>query len=449
MAKLILAMAQETGHFNATLALAKTLRGRGHEVRYLAMPDRAAPLEQQGFETIPIMEEYFPRGAPSSGQPAGSRFALSFWTERRRGIVRARAAFDALVERELDQILTRHQPDLCLVDPLFPAVAVVTERANVRTLMLSTTLPLARIRGIAPLCTDIAPTGDWLGHARAASAWTQLLVKQAFLRGLARLGLRFDRELTLLRAAKRRGFPQSRIQRAAFYASRVELPELILCPREFDFRSPEVDPTRHYVGPVIDLQRHEPSFPWQRIAPDKPLVYCSLGSAPHQWPHFPRFLSSVLAAARQRTDWQWVISTGESAYQDALQRAPSEAVVVPYAPQLGLLSRASVMVTHAGLNSLKEALWHAVPLAALPCMLDQKGNAARIAYHGLGAVEDISRLDGERLIGCISLVLGDSLVRKRLEAMQQCFKQNEDSGAGVTLIEEHLRTPIGSARPRQ
>lgn len=449
MGKLLLAMAQETGHFNATLALAKALRGRGHDVRYLAMPDRAAFLEQQGFETIPIMAAVFPRGSEAASPPAGGGVRAR-WAARMRRIDRARAAFDGLVDRELDEIVAAHRPDLCLVDPLLPALAVVTERAGFRTLMLSTTLPLARVRGTAPLCSAV-PAGDgWLGRARTDAAWARLLATQAVLRRLARLGLRFDRELALERAARDRGFPASRIQTASFYASRVALPELILCPRELEFDAAEVDPTRHYVGPVIDLARREPEFPWHRIAPGRPLVYATLGSAPHQWPHTPRFLDAALAAMHARADWQWVLSTGERAHAAVAPRAPSHAIVVPYAPQLQLLARAQVMVTHAGLNSLKEALWFAVPLVALPCMLDQKGNAARIAHHGLGAVDDIARIDGDRLVARIDGVLADPAIRGRLAAMQQRFERSERAAEGISIIERSLgdiAAPRAAAAP--
>jgi zeaxanthin glucosyltransferase len=102
------------------------------------------------------------------------------------------------------------------------------------------------------------------------------------------------------------------------------------------------------------------------------------------------------------------------------------------------LSRASVMVTHAGLNSLKEALWYAVPLVALPCMLDQQGNAARIAHHGFGAVDDISRIDGEKLIARITGVLGDAGIRDRLEAMRRRFEHSERAAEGISIIEQAL-----------
>jgi MGT family glycosyltransferase len=256
-----------------------------------------------------------------------------------------------------------------------------------------------------------------------------------------------DTEGFLLREARRRGFPKERILRASFHASSLGLPELVLCPRAFDFPQAEAKPTRHYVGPDVDLKRHEPDFPWERLSSDKPLVYCSLGSTPERWPHFQRFLSSVLDGMRAHPEWQWVLSTGEGAHAKAVERAPAGAVVVRYAPQLALLARAAVMVGHGGLNSLKEALLHGVPGVMLPCMHDQTGNAARVAYHGLGVVEDIAQLTEEKLARAISTLLREPAYRHRAEAMGQRFRESEGSEQTVRTVESLLR-PSAEASPR-
>lgn len=49
------------------------------------------------------------------------------------------------------------------------------------------------------------------------------------------------------------------------------------------------------------------------------------------------------------------------------------------APQLELLKRASVCITHAGFNTVIESLANGVPQVAIPITHDQPGVAARIA----------------------------------------------------------------------
>jgi UDP-glucoronosyl and UDP-glucosyl transferase len=57
---------------------------------------------------------------------------------------------------------------------------------------------------------------------------------------------------------------------------------------------------------------------------------------------------------------------------------PSNAIVVNNAPQLELLKKASMCITHAGFNTLLEALTQGVPQIAIPVTNDQPGVAARI-----------------------------------------------------------------------
>ncbi|WLT39734.1 hypothetical protein NON20_10065 [Synechocystis sp. B12] len=63
---------------------------------------------------------------------------------------------------------------------------------------------------------------------------------------------------------------------------------------------------------------------------------------------------------------------------------PGNPLVVNYAPQLELLQRTALTITHAGLNTTLECLNNAVPMVAIPIANDQPGVAARIAWAGVG-----------------------------------------------------------------
>jgi UDP:flavonoid glycosyltransferase YjiC (YdhE family) len=52
--------------------------------------------------------------------------------------------------------------------------------------------------------------------------------------------------------------------------------------------------------------------------------------------------------------------------------------VVPFAPQLELLRRAAITITHAGLNTALESLAQGVPMVAIPITNDQPGVASRL-----------------------------------------------------------------------
>merc|ERR1712217_745689 len=53
-------------------------------------------------------------------------------------------------------------------------------------------------------------------------------------------------------------------------------------------------------------------------------------------------------------------------------------------PQLGVLRRSSVFLTHGGANSVHEGLKYAVPMVVVPCFGDQPANANIVSRSGVG-----------------------------------------------------------------
>ncbi|RQH11362.1 glycosyl transferase family 1, partial [Okeania hirsuta] len=77
-------------------------------------------------------------------------------------------------------------------------------------------------------------------------------------------------------------------------------------------------------------------------------------------------------------DAQLVMSLGGSATPESLPNLPGNSLVVKYAPQLELLQKATLTITHAGMNTTLECLNNAVPMVAIPIAFDQPGVAARV-----------------------------------------------------------------------
>jgi zeaxanthin glucosyltransferase len=93
---------------------------------------------------------------------------------------------------------------------------------------------------------------------------------------------------------------------------------------------------------------------------------------------------AILEAVGRFPETQVVLSVGTNIDPDDLRPIPSNAIIVSTAPQIELLKRASLCITHAGLNTVLEALAQWVPIVAIQIGFDQPGVAARIAYHGVG-----------------------------------------------------------------
>jgi zeaxanthin glucosyltransferase len=89
---------------------------------------------------------------------------------------------------------------------------------------------------------------------------------------------------------------------------------------------------------------------------------------------------------------QLVLSIGKNINPENLGPIPSNSIVVRSAPQIELLKRAALCITHAGLNTSLESLAHGVPMVAIPIGYDQPGTAARIAHHGTGEFIEVDEL---------------------------------------------------------
>lgn len=67
-----------------------------------------------------------------------------------------------------------------------------------------------------------------------------------------------------------------------------------------------------------------------------------------------------------------------------------------------------LFVTHCGQNGLNEAVYHGVPIVALPVFADQGDNARRVVDHGLGLAIDKDSISESVVFETITTVLNDT-----------------------------------------
>ena len=156
-----------------------------------------------------------------------------------------------------------------------------------------------------------------------------------------------------------------------------------LCPG-FDFPRRHLPDTVHYVGSLAADRKANAAadFPWDKLD-GRPLIFASLGTVA-----FPANLANLpvyrkIAAACAGLNAQLVLALGrwdKTSLDLRAKLGPLEGdpLVVEFAPQLELLDRAALLVTHAGVNTVLEALNRGVPMVALPRSADHPGMASRI-----------------------------------------------------------------------
>ncbi|OGQ81292.1 MAG: hypothetical protein A2289_08695 [Deltaproteobacteria bacterium RIFOXYA12_FULL_58_15] len=213
------------------------------------------------------------------------------------------------------------------------------------------------------------------------------------------------------------------------------MPYLVFCPREFDFPRNNLE-NIFYAGSNIQTQRNEPAFPWDRLCAERRLIYCSFGTQVGRVPWACRFFQQVCAAVTTRKDWQLVVHAGDFCVQ-LKEIVPSESrvTIVRTAPQLSLLARADAAVIHGGLGTVKECIWHGVPMLVAPTGHDQPGNAARVVYHGLGTTIEGRRATAAQIQEALAAMLENTLHSMQLAYFSKRFRENPGMTTAADLLE--------------
>jgi MGT family glycosyltransferase len=207
-------------------------------------------------------------------------------------------------------------------------------------------------------------------------------------------------------------------------------------PKQFDFEGTPWPPQFHYAGPFNDgVGRLEAHFPWDRLT-GEPLIYASMGTLQNG---LESVFNTIAEAVGERTGYQLVLSIGTNLDPGQITSLPSNSIVVQSAPQLDLLARSALCITHAGLNTTLEALTYGVPMVAIPITNDQPGVAARIAHSGTGRFVPIKQLSVETLKELIDTVLGDQQFRKNADSMRNAIEEAKGLEQTVAIIERAFR----------
>jgi zeaxanthin glucosyltransferase len=187
------------------------------------------------------------------------------------------------------------------------------------------------------------------------------------------------------------------------------------------------------VGPSIIFERTDDpeDFPWHRLDPNKPLVYASFGTVWYAQPDLFR----MVAQAADSLGLQLVAVVGALVETALMQELPASAVAVRYAPQLRLLQRAAVCVSHAGANTVAEALHFGVPHLAIPICTDQPVNGHFVARSGAGMSIPPQDLTVERCREALAgLVTPDSPYRVTAERLQAAARRRDGTAVAAERI---------------
>jgi len=390
------------GHVNPTLAVVAELVRRGNKVIYYNSEDFRPPVERSGAEFRPYPVTEF-SGADFSRYAQGSlvRVTILLFTVSLK-----------LFPFILDEF-EREKPDLVIYDSIclwgwcaarqlrLPTVASIT------TFVTEGLIALFSWREKLALVRDILPR----------------------IPALVRTKREFERLLGPDRPLPKPIFP-----------CRGDL-NIVYTARSLQPPTPFVDDSFRFVGPSITPRGGD--FTVESPA-DQPLVYISLGTINNTDHDFYRACLRTLAGFPGRI----VLSVGNAIDIADLGPIPDNFTVRNTVPQLAVLPRTAVFVTHGGMNSLHEALYYGVPMVFLPQQMEQSLNAKIAAGQGAGLILAMRavRKNPGTLRAAIELVLADNRFKTAADALGAALRRTGGYVAAAEAIEgvgEVARNPSG------
>ena len=413
-----------SGHLLPMTALARALQARGHEVTFFGVPDIAPIVQAAGLGFVSCGEAEYPPGA-----------VARVWAPIAdlQGLEVMRYALAEISTGILAATL-RHLPR-GLAETAVEAVVIDTAQLFAELVPMSLDIPFVQVWNVLhsdPSAATPPSTMSW-PHETTPEA------RARNLEGMKRTGALFAPLVPIARAfAEQAGLAIDWSQPGAT-GSRLAV--ITQTPEIFDFPGVQWPPQFHHAGPLSDATARAPvPFPWDRLD-GRPLVYASMGTLVNGSVAVQR---AILDAAGRLEDHQVVFSVGGNVDLDGLGTIPSNVIAVPSAPQLELLERAVLCITHAGLNTVLEALGAGVPMVAIPVGYDQPGVAARIAHHGVGAFVDVQGLTADVLSARIRAVLGDDRYRVAAGRFRDALARLDGPARAAVIVER----AFAGARPR-
>ncbi|MDZ3952430.1 macrolide family glycosyltransferase [Bacillus thuringiensis] len=193
--------------------------------------------------------------------------------------------------------------------------------------------------------------------------------------------------------------------------------QLVFTSKQFQPFGESFNDTYQFVGPSISDRRIEVPFPYEKLSGRK-IIYISMGTEVNNQPN----LYKVCFQALRDLEVDVVMSVGREIKLEKLGEVPGNFIICEYVPQLEILRKAALFITHGGMNSVNEGLYFGVPLIVLPIVNDQPVVAKRVEELGAGIACDYKDITMEKLSKAVGEILTNNTYREKSFSIGSQFK---------------------------
>ena len=385
------------GHTNPTIEVVRELTRRGHEVRYYSFEEFRERIDGAGAQFV-ACDSFL----PPIDEKAERRLRRVSTTEMSVQSFRTVANLDPVVSEDV----ASWRPDVVVTDSACFWGKLTAAKHGLPWVCSTTTFAFNE------------HSSKYMSHSAAELA--------DLILGLPRL----NREIRRLR-------PLGYHVRSALdiVRNKPEDNTIVYTSRAFQ-PCAETFGEEHYrfVGPSVrDVAPKEKT--------GQPLVYASLGTVINDRPGFYRTLIDAL----RDTDVDLLISCGKAFDPSQLGMLPDNVRVEQYVDQMEVLSKASLFVTHCGMNSASEGMWMGVPELLFPLTGEQRAVARRVAEVGAGTMlEEAVARDSTALRRAVLAALADERLSVGAARMREDLRACPGPAGAADFIEQVARSHVAA-----
>ena len=426
------------GHFNACFKPARIL-SQTHRVIFAGVEFFKDHVVNQGIEYYPLKTVPFGTGLEQWMNTIEKKTNVYFRTVRDRFNDR----LYKIREQELIKLIEIFRPDHILLDAQqstdFIVLYPIIKGSAVKLSLVHTMLPTTLVDNVPPInCLALPGNIDEIqeGHKR----FRKQKLKRKLIQGIKFFGMN-DRAI-VRRRIRMNKIPSSFISKrqSLFPFNLTQIPEFILVPKGFEYPDVSHSENQHYIGLQIDNDRIEivdPEYISQSEAiyeqvrsSNLKLIYCSFGTvALADRPGVILFFRKLVDAINTKEYFLLISFPLTSEEKKVLAGDKENIRCFNTVPQLEVLLKTDLFVSHGGLNSVKESIDAGVPMLVYPTdsYYDQKGNSGRVVYHKLGLRGDILLDTVNEISDKINSILTDSEYKERVIRLK-ATDNNHDLG---------------------
>ncbi|MGX4765490.1 macrolide family glycosyltransferase [Bacillus mojavensis] len=372
------------GHVNPTLALVEKLCEKGHRVTYATTEEFAASVQQAGAEALIY------------------HTSLNIDPKQIREMIEKNETPISLLKEslsilpQLEDLYQNDHPDLIIYDFIALAGKLFADKLHIP---------------VIKLCSSYAQNESF----QLGSEDMLLKMKEAEAEFKAYL-------------------EQEQLPAVSF--EQLAVPEalnIVFMPKSFQLQHETFDDRFCFVGPSLGKRTEQESLEIEKG--DGPLMLISLGTAFNAWPEFYK----MCIEAFRNSSWQVIMSVGKTIDPESLDEIPANFTIRQSVPQLEVLAKADLFISHGGMNSTMEAMNAGVPLVVIPQMYEQELTAKRVDELGLGVYLPKEEVTVSRLQEAVQAVSGDQEVLSRVKNMQKDVKEAGGAERAAAEIEAFIK----------